>query len=112
MKKWYVIAAVAMAALMLSCSKEAQTPETNSTEKTSGVITINATLADLNTKVAFTPVYTDHKTTSMTLAWADGDKLRVYNHADKTQYSDFDLAAGSIGQKTGSFSGTPVTAAS
>ena len=112
MKKWYVIAAVAMAALMLSCSKEAQTPETNPTEKTSGVITINATLADLNTKVAFTPDYTDHKTTSMILAWADGDKLRVYNHADKTQYSDFDLAAGSIGQKTGSFSGTPVTAAS
>ena len=101
-----------MAALMLSCSKEAQTPETNPTEKTSGVITINATLADLNTKVAFTPDYTDHKTTSMILAWADGDKLRVYNHADKTQYSDFDLAAGSIGQKTGSFSGTPVTAAS
>ena len=112
MKKWYVIAAVAMAALMLSCSKEAQTPETNPTEKTSGVITINATLADLNTKVAFTPGYTEHKTTSMILAWADGDKLRVYNHADKTQYSDFDLAAGSIGQKTGSFSGTPVTAAS
>ena len=112
MKKLYVIAAVAMAALTLSCSKEAQTPETNPTEKTSGVITINATLADLNTKVAFTPGYTDHKTTSMTLAWADGDKLRVYNHADKTQYSDFDLDAASIGTKSGSFTGTPVTAAS
>ena len=112
MKKLYVIAAVAMAALTLSCSKEAQTPETNSTEKTSGVITINATLADLNTKVAFTPGYTDHKTTSMTLAWADGDKLRVYNHADKTQYSDFDLDAACIGTKSGSFTGTPVTAAS
>ena len=112
MKKLYVIAAVAMAALMLSCSKEAQTPETHPAEEATGVITINATLADLNTKVTFTPGYTDHKTTSMTLTWADGDKLRVYNHADPTQYSDFDLAAGSIGQKTGSFSGTPVTAAS
>lgn len=112
MKKLYVIAAVAMAALMLSCSKEAQIPETHPAEEATGVITINATLADLNTKVTFTPAYTDNKTTSMTLTWADGDKLRVYNHADPTQYSDFDLAAGSIGKKTGSFSGTPVTAAS
>lgn len=105
MKKNLIFAAFA-AVSVLSCSKEAYIPAEVAP------VTIQASIADLATKVSFDPTYASMKPTSMTLTWADGDQLRVYNHADHTQYSDFSLSAGSIGQKTGVFTGTPVTATS
>ena len=105
MKKNLIFAAFA-AVSVLSCSKEAYIPAEVAP------VTIQASIADLATKVSFDPTYESLKPTSMALTWADGDQLRVYNHADHTQYSDFTLAAGSIGQKTGVFTGTPVTATS
>ena len=110
MKKRYFAAAAVLAAV-LSCSKEQ--PVTNPAEEVSQAITIQASIADLNTKVGFTPSYdaTYGKPQSMALTWADEDKLRVYNHADRSQYSDFTLSAG-IGNKNGTFTGTPVTATS
>ena len=108
MKKY--IGFAALLALTFSCAKE----EINLTPAGSTTpVTILASVTDLTTKVDFTPVYdaTYGKPTSMSLTWADGDKLRVYNHDDRSQYSDFVLTAG-IGQKNGSFSGTPVSASS
>lgn len=105
MKKNLIFAAFA-AVSVLSCSKEVYIPAEVAP------VTIQASIADLATKVSFDPTYESLKPTSMALTWADGDQLRVYNHADHTQYSDFTLAAGSIGQKTGVFTGTPVTATS
>ena len=105
MKKNLIFAAFA-AVSVLSCTKEAYTPAEVSP------VTIQASIADLATKVSFDPTYASMKPTSMALTWADGDQLRVYNHADHSQYSDFALTAGSIGKKIGVFNGTPVTAAS
>lgn len=105
MKKNLIFAAFA-AVSVLSCSKEAYIPAEVAP------VTIQASIADLATKVSFDPTYASMKPTSMALTWADGDQLRVYNHADHTQYSDFALTAGSIGKKIGVFNGTPVTAAS
>ena len=105
MKKNLIFAAFA-AVSVLSCSKEAYIPAEVAP------VTIQASIADLATKVSFDPTYESLKPTSMALTWADGDQLRVYNHADHTQYSDFALTAGSIGKKIGVFNGTPVTATS
>ena len=81
MKKNLIFAAFA-AVSVLSCSKEAYIPAEVAP------VTIQASIADLATKVSFDPTYASMKPTSMTLTWADGDQLRVYNHADHTQYSD------------------------
>lgn len=103
-------AATLLLAFMSSCTREELAPVQ---EEVTPSFTINASIADISTKVAFDPVYAiDGKPQSMTLTWADGDKLRVYNHADRSQYSDFSLSDESIGQKTGKFKGTPVTASS
>lgn len=102
-------AAAALIALTASCVRETLAPVD---ENVDASVTINASIADLSTKVVFTPSYTGGKPQSMTLTWAEGDKLRIYNHADRTQYSDFTLSSGSIGQKDGLFTGTPVSASS
>lgn len=108
MKKF--IAAAAILAAVFSCSKEQNVPSPE--ENTSKPITIQASFADMNTKVSFEASYDAYgKPAAMALTWADGDKLRVYNHADKTQYSDFELTGGK-GTKSGSFTGTPVAATS
>ena len=113
MKKiiYSILSAAVVSALVLSCAREEYSPVDN----VSGTpVTISATIADLATKVAFTPAYdgTYGKPESMDLTWADGDKLRIYDHDDRTQYSDFDLDPASIGQKTGTFTGSLVSAAS
>lgn len=108
MKKF--IAAAAILAAVFSCSKEQNVPSPE--ENTSKPITIQASFVDMNTKVSFEASYDAYgKPAAMALTWADGDKLRVYNHADKTQYSDFELTGGK-GTKSGSFTGTPVAAIS
>ena len=100
MKKYYssVFTLAAMLAIVMSCAREEEAV-TESTENSSRAITICASIDELTTKVSFSPSYdaTYGKPESMSLAWAYGDQLRVYNHADRTQYSDFTLDTGSIG---------------
>lgn len=110
-----IFAAVAAFAMVLSCSKEE-----NPSQGTQGAgsadsltpLTISATLPEDMTKVSFTPSYDGGKPQSLSLAWEAEDKLRVYNHDDRTQFADFEIAEESIGQKTGSFTGEIFTAAS
>ena len=110
-----VCAVAAALSLVLSCSKKGNAPaEENLTPAeppASG--TINATISDLLTKVAFEPSYdANSKPESMSLTWAAGDAIRVYDHADRTKYSDFSIDPSSIGQKAGVFTGTPISASS
>lgn len=113
MKKIFssVIAAAALLTLVLACNKEVIGPDTATTGKT---LTISASIDDLSTKVSFTPGYDAvyGKPESMALAWEEGDQLRIYNHANRKQYSDFALDADCIGQKAGRFTGTLVEASS
>lgn len=106
-----VIAAVVALTMTCSCSKEFgkndDAPETLVKEQT-----ICATISDVMAKVSFDPTYESGKPTSMTLAWEEGDALRVYDHANRSNYDDFSLKATSIGEKTGVFTGTLVNAAS
>ena len=90
---------------VLSCTK----PGTETGP--SATVCINAVLSDALTKVTFTPGEKDGKPL-MSLTWAEGDMLRVYDHEDHTQFSDFSLEASSIGQKTGKFSGPQIIASS
>lgn len=103
MKNKWIICLSALAAI--SCAK----PE--SEDGPSGSVSISAILSDAITKVAFTPGEKDGKP-CMSLAWAEGDMLRVYDHEDHSQFSDFVLDASCIGKKQGSFSGPQITAAS
>lgn len=110
-----IFAAAAAFAMVLSCSKEE-----NPAQETQGAgsadsltpLTISATLPEDMTKVSFTPSYDGGKPQSLSLAWEAEDKLRVYNHDDRTQYADFDVVPGSVGQKTGFFTGDIFNAAS
>jgi hypothetical protein len=109
-KKYTSALVMALAiALVPSCVRETLAPVD---ENVNSSITINASIADLSTKVGFTPSYTGGKPQSMTLTWADGDKLRIYNHANRSQYSDFSLSSETIGLQAGKFTGTLVPAAS
>ena len=104
-----ILAAAILLVIAYSCSKEENVPE-----GITSPATISATIADLSTKVSFLPGYdaTYGKPESMALTWAKDDKLRVYNHDNRSQYSDFTLDASSIGQKTGRFNGELVAASS
>ena len=117
MKKFFNIAITAFALIILSvsCAKELNTENEiidpidpqETVVPTGKVVTISATISeDLATKVSFAATYSGGKPQSMALTWAEGDKLRVYNHDDKTKYEDFTLEASSIGQTQGSFSGS------
>lgn len=110
-----IFAAAAAFAMVLSCAKEenpAQGTQGSSSGDSLTPITISATLTDNMTKVSFTPSYDGGKPQSLALAWEAEDKLRVYNHDNRTQFADFEVAEESIGQKTGSFTGEIFTAAS
>lgn len=109
MKKNMIFAAAAALLLpVVSCQREVATPDEIPGQK----ISIRASIADLSTKVDFAPTYdaTYGKPLSMVLTWEDGDALRVYDHADRSRYSDFELDDECIGLKSGTFSGTPVMA--
>ena len=112
-------AAFAAASLFFACSKAEVAPSesTLSGEQVDPavpeVMTISATLEDLTTRVGFLPVYdADGKTTRLTTTWSEGDKIRVYNHADRTQYEDFTLLPECAGQQSGTFTGTAVAGSS
>ena len=103
-----VFATAAVAALVAGCSKE-ENPAGNA-----GQITIRAKIADIATKVAFSPVYNDvtGKPDLMNLTWSEGDALRVYDHSDRSNYSDFAIDPDCIGTADGVFIGKAVAAAS
>lgn len=104
-----IIAVLAAFAMVLSCSKVDELGNDNISGEenvvTGEIVTISAVLSDNMTKVSFTPEYEDGKPQSLALAWEAGDKLRIYNHADKTKYEDFELTAESVGAKKGYFTG-------
>ena len=89
----FILASAALCALALSCAREPMNPmdpaePEDPREEAAAPITIRATVEELTTRVDFTPSYTGGKPASMALTWAEGDKLRVYDHADRSRYSD------------------------
>lgn len=112
MKKivYIALAAFATFAVATSCSKENASIEDQNTN--AEVVTISATISESMTKVAFDPSYTGGKPTNLALTWTSGDKIRVYNHANRAQYQDFTLTASSVGKKKGVFTGTAISATS
>lgn len=114
MKKYFslALAAAAAFALVLSCAKEPNiTPEENP-EVQKEQITISATLSEAITKVDFAASYSSGKPESMSITWATGDKIRVYDHDDRSKYEDFTLDPSCDGKKTGLFTGTAISASS
>ena len=104
---------------VVSCSKSGLENQTilgdnqeQEAPKTGKTITITATLADAMTRVAFVPTIEGGKTTGLEITWAEGDRIRVYNHDDRAQYEDFTLDADAVGQKVGKFTGTALEASS
>ena len=95
-----------MASILLSCTKE-QERRTDAR-----LVSISATLSEALTKVTFTSDTDGQGHAKLALTWAEGDQIRVYNHDDHSQYQDFTLDAGSVGQKTGTFYGSAIVAAS
>lgn len=116
MKKVFKSAIIALGAALLvfSCSKAdtGSSQESNNQFKDGKAITISATLPDVLTKVTFTPGTNGSGKPMMALTWESGDKLRVAKTGDHSTYTDFDLAASSVGNKVGEFTGTPVDAES
>ena len=112
-----LLATVTILAMAIACNKDVPSTPGNNPEEPTAVagetITIKATLSDALTRVKFEPSYSSEgKTNALALTWAEGDKLRVYNHADHTEYEDFTLVASAVGQQVGEFSGTAFDAAS
>lgn len=113
----FALAAAAIAALSVACSKEIDNVDENPGEnpqeqvKPAGkLITISATLLD--TKVSFDPAFdSGHKPTGMAHTWQAGDQLRITDENDPTNTDLFDLVSGE-GTDTGVFEGTIADAAS
>lgn len=107
MKKTFVFA-LCCALVTFSCTKKVDIDidADKDDPAVSEVVTISATLSDELTKVSFEPSYDgDKKPTAMALAWEEGDKLRVYNHGDRSKYADFTLVNDYVGDKYGAFLG-------
>ena len=100
-----------LAALVLSVSCHKEAGE-DAAVPSGGQIHISATLSDCLTKVSFTPGDDGSGSPVLNLAWAEGDKVRVYNHEDRTLYKDYTLDPSCIGQKQGTFTGEPFSASS
>ena len=110
MKKIFNISFGALAILFLTiaCNKDiASVTNPEDVIPAGATVTIRATLSDALTRVSFTPTITSGKATAISLAWAQGDKVRVFDHADRSKYDDFTLAAESVGETVGVFSGSP-----
>ena len=111
MKKTSILFALfAVIAFAVSCQTKVDVQDDVVIEPQGEVITITADLSNVMTKVTFTPGTNGSGKDILELAWKSGDQLRVYNHDDHASYSDFTLDDGSIGQKKGIFSGSPVAA--
>ena len=120
MKKCFF--ALIVIALSVACAKEKgiDTVEdktvdnkTENAAQAGKTVTISAALPeDLLTKVTFDPTIPSDKPTGMALSWKEGDQIRVYNHANHSQYEDFTLDPSCDGKKKGIFNGTAISAAS
>ena len=107
MKKYLVImAAVAAALLAVSCNKEQNTPDEPQQTVAGEQITITASIPAELSKVGL--AYTG---SALHPTWAAGDKIRVADHSDASNYQDFTLTGGE-GTQNGTFSGTAVSATS
>ena len=101
-----IAALVFCAAFSCAKEKDADVPKPE-------LIRITATLADqLGTRVTFTPGEDENGKPKLSLAWAEGDKIRVYNHEDHAVYQDYTLDPECVGSKQGTFSGPAVAGSS
>ena len=100
------MAAVAAALLAVSCNKEQNTPDEPQQTVAEEQITITASIPAELSKVGL--AYTG---TALHPTWAAGDKIRVADHSNASNYQDFTLTAGE-GTQNGTFSGTAVSATS
>lgn len=100
-------------AVFASCSKDGRMDTTDNTgvDVTGKPITISATLSDALTKVTYTPGIDGEGKPYLALTWVSTDQLRVANHDNPSEYTNFDLVSGE-GEKKAVFSGTPVAATS
>ena len=113
MKKNRILFGIAaVLAFAVSCQTKVDIQDTVPEGPQGEKITITADLSNALTKVEFTPGVDGSSKPVLELAWKSGDKLRVADHSDNSNYSDFELDDASIGKKTGSFTGTPVSASS
>ena len=109
----YTLSLLAGASLFASCAKEVLLTDStaNGNAGSQAETVISASLEGL--KVSIVPTLPGSGApvpTGATLTWESTDQLRVYNHADKTQYSDFRLISGE-GTKTATFSGAEIAGA-
>ncbi len=100
------MAAVAATLLAASCNKEQNTPDEPQQIVAGEQITITASIPAEVSKVGL--AYTG---TALHPTWAAGDKIRVADHSDASNYQDFELASGE-GTQSGTFTGTALSAAS
>lgn len=103
-KNLCIVFTVFLALSVLSCTKETDL------EAEGRQITISATLSESLTKVSFTPETDDSGKPKLSLAWEEGDQLRVYNHQNHAEYQDFTLDPKCAGSKAGTFTGTVIQA--
>ena len=100
--------AVLIALAAISCVKEKEVDVPRPEQ-----IQVTATLADqLETRVTFTPGEDENGKPMLSLAWAEGDQIRVYNHEDHAVYQDYTLDPECVGSKRGTFSGPAVAGSS
>ena len=100
------MAAVAAALLAVSCNKEQNTPDEPQQTVAGEQITITASIPAEVSKVGL--AYTG---SALHPTWAAGDKIRVADHSDASNYQDFTLTDGE-GTQSGTFTGTAVSASS
>lgn len=100
------MAAIAAALLAVSCNKEQNTPDEPQQIVAGEQITITASIPAELSKVDL--AYTG---SALQPTWATGDKIRVADHSNASNYQDFTLSAGE-GTQNGTFTGTAVSATS
>ena len=106
MKKYYfVLAAVAAMLSAVACNKEQNTPD-NSEPSEGQEVTIKVTIPEDLSKVAL-----EYVGDALELTWSAGDKIRVAEHGNASNYQDFTLSSGE-GTKNATFTGTAISAAS
>ncbi|MBR5925109.1 MAG: hypothetical protein IKZ60_06550 [Bacteroidales bacterium] len=106
MKKYYfILAAVAAMLSAVSCNKEQNTTD-NSEPAEGQEVTIKVTIPEDLSKVAL-----EYVGDALELTWSAGDKIRVAEHGNASNYQDFTLSSGE-GTKNATFTGTAISAAS
>ena len=113
----FILVAISCALVTFSCTKEdgisdgkPAGEDVNPTQPAGEKMSITAELPVM--KVSFDPEFdANHNPTEMSHTWESGDKLRVVDASNESNYQDFELVGG-VGTTTGVFSGEPIAAAS